>query len=54
VACVGQHHELRVGDRLLELVGDAQRRAGVVLAPDQEGRHGHGGQQVVQVGLGHQ
>src|SRR3954447_6826416 len=50
---VGDHDELRIGDRPLELPGDAERRTGVELAPDQQGRYGDPGQQVTLVGLSH-
>ena len=53
MAGAGDHHELRVRDRPLELACDAERRARVQLAPDQQGRHGDAGQQVALVGLGH-
>ena len=49
----GEHDELRVRDRCVELVGDAERRAGVELAPDEQGGHGDLGEQVALIGLGH-
>jgi hypothetical protein len=42
-----------VRDRLLELGCDAERRARVELAPDQQGGHSNAGQQVALVRLGH-
>ena len=53
VAAAGDHHELAVRDRALELACDAQRRPRVELTPDQQGRRGDPGQQVALVGLGH-
>jgi hypothetical protein len=46
--------ELRVGNRLLELTCDAERRARVLISPDQEDRRGDVGQEIALVGLGHQ
>ena len=53
VAAAGDHHELAVRDRALELACDAQRRPRVELTPDQQGRRADPGQQVALVGLGH-
>ena len=53
VAGSGDHDELGVRKRLLELACDAERRAHVELASDQQGRDCDVGQQVALVGLGH-
>jgi len=53
VTAAGDHDELRVRDRLLELPRDGERRTCVEFAPDQQSRHSNPGQQVALVGVGH-
>ena len=54
VTAVGDHDETGTRDRPLEVVRDGKRRARVELAPDEQGRDGDGGEDVVQVRLGHE
>jgi hypothetical protein len=51
VTGVWDHDEVRIRDRLFELACDAERRARVPLAPDQQCRHGDARKQVALVGL---
>ena len=53
VTGAGDHDELRVRDRLLELATDAERRARVPLPPNKQGRHRDARQQIALVGFGH-
>jgi hypothetical protein len=53
VTSARDHDEVRFRDRVLELAGDAERRARVQLPPDQQGRYSDARQQITLVGLGH-
>ena len=54
MAAVGDHDELGVRDRVLELACDAERGSRVELTPDEQCRHEDVGQQVALIGVGHQ